>query len=119
MELENFKNINNNSNLKEKLEKILNLIGKENNNQIYTKCQGFLEYILAKTAKKCNFSFSSFLITDFIKLFDDNFLKDQLIHINALYNEILEQSISEFDISYLLLKIDYIVGHIEKEYGII
>lgn len=119
MEIQDFKNIISNNNLKDKLEKILKTLNKDSNHKIYTKCQAFLEYInICLLSNFFNIFLSDYNIMNIIKEYKtkDTELFEQMVSINSLYN-IIDNDTTYEDIYELLLRIDYIYGYIEKKYG--
>ena len=119
MEVEDFKNIALNNNLKDKLEKIIKTLTKDSNYKVYTKCQALLEYInICLLSNFFKVYLSDYNIMRIIKEYKtkDKELFEQMVSINAIYN-ITNTDATYDDIYELLLRTDYIYGYIEDKYG--
>lgn len=117
MEIKYFENLVQNKKLKEKLELILksNDIEKK-----YTMARVLLEYInaiyLIGTFKVEMPDYSILrIMNEYAKI--DEHIFNQMTSINALYEDVDENVVTEVDIEYLLAKIDEIYGYIKNNYG--
>lgn len=117
MDLKYFENLIQNRKLKEKLELILksNDIEKK-----YTMARVLLEYInamcLIGTFKIEMPDYNIMRIMNEYEKIDEHIF-NQMTAINALYERVDKNGITEIDLEYLLLKIDEIYGYIKNKYG--
>ena len=119
MKVEDFKNISLNNNLKDKLNKIIKTLNKEEEYKVYEKCQALLEYInICLLSNFFKVYLVDYNIMRIIKEYKnkDKELFEQMVSINAIYN-IINTDATYDDIYDLLLRIDYIYGYIENKYG--
>lgn len=117
MEIKYFENLIQNKKLKEKLELILKSNDTEKK---YTMARVLLEYInaiyLIGTFKIEMPDYNIVrIMNEYAKIDEEIF--NQMTAINALYENVDENGVTEVDIEYLLLKIDEIYGYIKNKYG--
>ena len=123
MDIKTLNNINKNSYLTEKVEKILKDLEDIKNHdirKIYKDCQILLEFINAfLLAQKFNIKIQKY---DMIKIIDEyiNIDPNLLKEMTAIVGENnMIKDITVNDVEYLLYKIDYIYGYMQEKYGII
>lgn len=109
-----------NNYLKEKLIKIMELIKKGNNKEAYFKLATILEYINIKYIKhKYNINLEQSTVINIINTYKekDEKLFNEMIAINAEYNQIEEENITNDDIIYLAGTIDSIYEYMLESVG--
>ena len=109
-----------NNYLKEKLTKIRELIKKGNNKEAYFKLATILEYINIKYIKhKYNINLEQSTVINIINTYKekDEKLFNEMIAINAEYNQIEEENITNDDIIYLAGTIDSIYEYMLESVG--
>lgn len=118
IKLEDLENMARNQYLKSKLETLLSI---ENDlEKQYRMAQAILEYInvyyITVVSKRKLEDYNIMKIIDNYATLDEEIF-DQMVAINALYNQIDQKEYDEEDIEYLLLKIDYIYELLKNKYG--
>lgn len=118
IKLEDLENMAKNQYLKSKLETLLSI---ENDlEKQYRMAQAILEYInvyyITVVSKRKLEDYNIMKIIDNYATLDEEIF-DQMVAINALYNQIDQKEYDEEDIEYLLLKIDYIYELLKNKYG--
>lgn len=118
IKIEDLENMTKNQYLKSKLEVLLNI--QNDIEKQYRMAQAILEYInvhyITVVLKRKLEDYNIMKIMDnYAELDEDIF--EQMVAINALYNQIDQEEYNEADIEYLLLKIDYIYELLKNKYG--
>lgn len=118
IKIEDLENMAKNQYLKSKLEVLLSI---ENDlEKQYRMAQAILEYInvyyITIVSKRKLEDYNIMKIIDNYATLDEEIF-DQMVAINALYNQIDQKEYDEEDIEYLLLKIDYIYELLKNKYG--
>lgn len=118
IKIEDLENMTQNQYLKSKLEVLLstqNDIEKQ-----YRMAQAILEYInvhyITVLLKRKLEDYNIMKIIDNYAELDENIF-EQMVAINALYNQMDQEEFEEEDVEYLLLKIDYIYELLKNKYG--
>ena len=114
-------NLEKNKYLNEKIQMINKKINELDLKDAYFKTAGILEYINIKyIKKKYKIDMSNSSVIRIIKFYKDTDKKlyDNMININAEYNQIDENNIMIEDIEYLISIIDSIYEYMTKDLGV-
>lgn len=118
IKIEDLENMTKNQYLKSKLEVLLNT--QNDIEKQYRMAQAILEYInvhyITVLLKRKLEDYNIMKIIDNYAELDENIF-EQMVAINALYNQMDQEEFEEEDIEYLLLKIDYIYELLKNKYG--
>ena len=115
---EDLENMTKNQYLKPKLEVLLNI--QNDIEKQYRMAQAILEYInvnyITVVLKRKLEDYNIMKIMDNYAELDEEIF-EQMVAINALYNQMDQEEYNKEDIEYLLLKIDYIYELLKNKYG--
>lgn len=118
IKIEDLENMTKNQYLKSKLEVLLNT--QNDIEKQYRMAQAILEYInvhyITVVLKRKLEDYNIMKIMDHYAELDEEIF-EQMVAINALYNQMDQEEYNKEDVEYLLLKIDYIYELLKNKYG--